>query len=168
MIEIRDESWFTQIPTRPKELLLLAIELYDREVSVQSALYDYSFIVFPASKAYEGFLKHFFFSQGLISKKTYEGKRFRIGRALNPDIHPNGQDEYWLYDDLSKKCGREVAFEMWDTWLICRNQVFHFFPLKKATLTLAEANTRLEKIFSIIRVAILCSNPQKQQAIYKR
>ncbi len=158
MHEITTEHWFAQIPRRPQELLRLSLDLFQREVEEQTAYSDYSFVLFSAAKAYEGFLKHYFFTQGLISKKTYEGKRFRIGRALNPDIHPKGRDEYWLYDDVSKHCGTEVAIELWDTWLVCRNQVFHFFPLKDSRMTLEETQRRLEKVLSAIRVAILCSS----------
>lgn len=157
MQEVTQEHWFEQIPERPKKLLALSLDLYQRELSQKSDLEDYSFLVFPAAKAYEGFLKHYFFTQGLISKGTYEGKRFRIGRALNPDIHPKGRDEYWLYDDVSKRCGSDLALELWDTWLVCRNQVFHFFPLKDTSVSISEAQRMIEKIFSAIRITIYCN-----------
>lgn len=157
MRDIVSQHWFEQIPDRPRHLLILALDLHEREQAQTSDLYDYSYVVFPAAKAYEGFLKYYFFTQGLITKKTYEGKRFRIGRALNPDLHPNGQDEYWLYDDISKRCGAEVARELWDTWLTCRNQVFHFFPNKENPLSLDQARLKLEQVLSTLRVLILCS-----------
>lgn len=156
MQEVTQEHWFEQIPERPKKLLTLALDLFQREASLEEKLYDYSFVVFPAAKAFEGFLKHYFFTQGLITKRTYESKRFRIGRALNPDIHPKGRDEYWLYDDVSSRCGSDIAVELWDTWLTCRNQVFHFFPSKDSTLTEIEAQRKLEKVLSAIRATILC------------
>lgn len=157
MKEVTQEHWFDQIPERPQKLLTLSLDLYQREVDENTNYSDYSFLVFPAAKAFEGFLKHYFFTQGLITKRTYEGKRFRIGRALNPDIHPKGRDEYWLYDDVSHKCGSEIAVELWDTWLECRNQVFHFFPLKDSSLTLPQAQHKLEKILSAIRATVLCN-----------
>lgn len=157
MKELIHEHWFDQIPERPKTLLTLALDLYQREVDENTDLPDYSFVVFPAAKAFEGFLKHYFFTQGLITKRTYEGKRFRIGRALNPDIHPKGRDEYWLYDDVSHKCGSEIAVELWDTWLTCRNQVFHFFPLKDSKLSLPQAQLKLEKVLSAVRATVLCN-----------
>lgn len=155
--QVTQEHWFESIPERPRTLLTLSLDLYEREVAQGSELEDYSFLVFPAAKAYEGFLKHYFFTQGLIAKRTYEGKRFRIGRALNPDIHPKGRDEYWLYDDVSKRCGAELATELWDTWLVCRNQVFHYFPLKDTSLRLTDAQRLIEKVLSAIRTTILCN-----------
>lgn len=153
-----EEPWFESIPKRQRQLLLLSLELFEREVTQKSDLFDYSFVLFPAAKAFEGFLKHYFFTQGLISRQVYEGKRFRIGRALNPDIHPNGRDEYWLYDDVSKKCGHDLAIELWETWLSCRNQVFHFFPKRDVSLSLMDVQDRLEKLLSAVRVAVLCAH----------
>ncbi len=154
---ITQEHWFEKIPDRSKNMLVLALNLFEREVAQETNFDDYSYVVFPAAKAYEGFLKHYFFTQGLITKRTYEGRRFRIGRALNPDMHPNGRDEYWLFDDVSSRCGAKVARELWDTWLNCRNQVFHFFPNKESKLSLGQARQKLEKVLSAVRMLIMCS-----------
>lgn len=148
--------WIETLSERVKAMVMLSLELYDRELTMTSKLYDYSFIVFPIATAYEGFLKQYFFELGLINKSTYEGKRFRIGRALNPDIHPRGRDEFWLYDDLQRKCGSQAATELWDTWLTCRNGIFHFFPLQDSKLTLSEAKQHIEKILGAIRLAQSC------------
>jgi len=128
------------------------------EACVREPMGDYSFIVFPMAKAYEGFLKKYLFDLGLISQHTYEGKRFRIGRALNPDIYENHRDEYWLYDDVVKRCGKDTAQALWNTWLTCRNRVFHFFPKEKGYLSLAQAEKRLDMIKNAMSKAINCIN----------
>ncbi len=150
------DFWLESLPEKIKNLVLQSLSLYEREKNQIETQHDYSFIVFPAAKAYEGFLKRYFFEVGLINKHTYEGKRFRIGRALNPDIHPRGRDEYWLYDDLQRKCGTDAAIELWDTWLTCRNGVFHYFPLHDNTLSLDQAKKFIEKILGAIRLAQSC------------
>jgi len=50
---------------------------------------DYSYLVFPFAKSYEGFLKKLFLDLGFISQQVYESDHFRIGRALNPHLEKN-------------------------------------------------------------------------------
>ena len=47
---------------------------------------DYSYLVFPFAKAYEGFLKQLFLDLRFISQKEYNSDHFRIGKALNPSL----------------------------------------------------------------------------------
>jgi len=64
---------------------------------------DYSFIVFPAAKAYEGFLKKLFFDLGFITEEDYYGKHFRIGKALNPSL-PKELRHNGAYDKIVSRC----------------------------------------------------------------
>lgn len=141
---------------RHRMLIEVAYELYNREQENPGLFVDYSFIVFPIAKAYEGFLKLYFYDLELIDKKTYEGKRFRIGRALNPDVYREQRDEDWLYDDLVQLCGEAVARDLWETWLECRNRVFHFFPLSENKLTLEQAKERIDQVSASIEAAVQC------------
>ena len=91
-------------------------------------LHDYSFVVFPAAKAYEGFLKKLFLDLKLITRRQYEGDRFRIGRALNPNL-PIRYRWDWVYGRLVDYCqGGKLADELWRVWQDSRNRIFHFFP----------------------------------------
>ncbi|HOD01497.1 MAG TPA: hypothetical protein PKH50_02140 [bacterium] len=87
---------------------------------------DYSFIVFPFAKAYEGFLKRFLLDIGLITEDEYYGDEIRIGRLLNP----NYQDNTSVYDKVCgyTKGGKNLAQRLWDAWKRGRNTVFHYFP----------------------------------------
>lgn len=143
------QTWQQEMIDQAKWLLV-------REENSGEHLKDYSFIVFPMAKAYEGFLKDYLFDMGLISQETYHSRRFRIGRALNPDISPNQRDAWWLYDDLVRSCGEEVAQMLWDTWLGCRNHVFHYFPGEKAVMDLAHARKNLARIESSMTMAKEC------------
>jgi len=153
MNQISSEPWFIFLSDWQKKLVELALELYENESKLKHNYCDYSFIIFPMSKAYEGFLKKWLFSLRLINQKVYEGKRFRIGRALNPDLPHRLRDEYWLYDDIVKRCGPDSGRFIWDTWLQCRNQVFHFFPKGKGSFTLKEARERLDMVIEAMTLA---------------
>ena len=87
---------------------------------------DYSFIVFPFAKAYEGFLKKFFWDIGLITEDDYYGDEIRIGRLLNP----NYEDNTSVYSKVCghAKGGKIIAKRLWDAWKRGRNTVFHYFP----------------------------------------
>lgn len=161
-------DWFFTLEKDQQDFVELAIWLFERENSSETAnsgessaqnqtkLADYSFILFPASKAYEGFLKKYLFNIGILNQRQYESKRFRIGRALNPDISQNHRDEHWLYDDIARRCGDDVARELWETWLKCRNRVFHYFPGQKSSLELSEVQNRLIRVISAMQLAYSC------------
>jgi len=87
---------------------------------------DYSFIVFPFAKAYEGFLKKFLWDIGLITEDDYYGDEIRIGRLLNP----NYEDNTSVYGKVcgQTKGGKQIAQKLWDAWKRGRNTVFHYFP----------------------------------------
>ncbi len=123
---------------------------------MDNGISDYAFIVFPIAKAYEGFLKEFLYALELIDQRTFEGKRFRIGRALNPDINENQRDEWWLYDDVSRLCGDALASTLWNAWLECRNRVFHYYPMTVTALSLTQAHACIVELSQAIESAVAC------------
>lgn len=153
---ITQRAWFSFLPADQQQLIELSFSLFEREKSLHSSLIDCSFIIFPMAKAYEGFLKLYLFEMGLISQKTFEGKRFRIGRALNPDIRLSQRDEFWLYDNVAQYCGDDVARLMWNTWLECRNQVFHYFPHRNQYIALSQVGEYLFMMDTTITQAYQC------------
>lgn len=136
--------------------IYMAYQLWKREVTQNTQLPDYTFIVFPASKAYEGFLKDLFLDLELIDEPTYSSRRFRIGRALNPDVSPNQRDKEWLYDDVKLYCGPDLAKRLWYTWLECRNHLFHYFPHNDHPLTLVQSREKLDQVTLTIEAALAC------------
>ncbi len=155
-VEWEVSAWFEYLEDSQKELVLLSRELLKREQTTKTAFSDYGFVVFPMSKAYEGFLKQYFYDLALIDTPTFEGRRFRIGRALNPDIRRSQRDEFWLYDDLEHLCGAALAHELWETWLECRNRVFHFFPVGEQVVTLERAEHMVDRLSSAFSAAVMC------------
>ena len=141
----KNAPWYDYLDHCQQELIGVSFALTEQKEHFAN-LKDFSFIVFPAAKAYEGFLKKVFYDLQLINKDTYEGRHFRIGRALNPDIRSHQRDEDWLYDNVEIRFGNVLARQLWDTWLLCRNHVFHYFSDCEQFLTFTEAVDRLEMI----------------------
>lgn len=115
--------------------------------SGSKVFHDYSFIVFPAAKAYEGYLKKVFFDMGFITDEDYHGKRFRIGKALNPFLDKKYRENESVYDKIVSHCGgKELADTLWDAWTNGRNVVFHWFPDEKRAVSFNEAEEKIKQI----------------------
>lgn len=150
-VSLKDKPWYDYLEEDLRELLEESFELIERVPAWHDGFHDYSFIVFPAAKAYEGYLKKLFLDLGFIGEKDYYGKHFRIGKALNPQLEKIYREKESVYD-------RIVAFSkdshlgdmLWDTWKTCRNLVFHWFPDEKRAITYDEAKQRVEKVIGAI------------------
>lgn len=151
------QAWFAQIPEDLQVLISSSLELFHREHRLQSNYQDYAFLIFPLAKAYEGVLKHYLLESGLISPSTFASRRFRIGRALNPDVSQNQRDKWWLFDDLVRQCGQEVAYGVWQAWLECRNHVFHYFPQQQNHFSLDEAERKMEQLLRVMEALMYCT-----------
>ncbi len=154
-------NWYRFLTPWQQQLVQVTAKLIDQHQPNKDNsqyLVDYSFLVFSMSKAYEGFLKKFLYDFKLINKKTYEGRRFRIGRALNPAVSKNQRDQYWLYDNVVQLCSKKVAQDLWEAWLYCRNRVFHFFPKDKGLLTYEQALAKIYRLSEAMEQAISCMN----------
>jgi hypothetical protein len=125
---------------------------------------DYGFVIFPAAKVYEGFLKSYFYHMGMISKGSYLSEHFRIGKALNPDLPLRFRDETWLYDDVSQVCNELTAKQLWQAWKVGRNEVFHYNGNGgDRYLSLLEAEERLRVIEAAMQAAIRCETRMKRE-----
>jgi len=114
---------------------------------------DYSYLVFPFAKAYEGFLKKLFLDIGFIPQHVYEGDHFRIGRALNPHLEKKLRHES-VYDRISSHTGNtQLADKLWSIWKKGRNLVFHYFPHNLRALTLTDAENNIEEMLSVMTKA---------------
>ncbi len=115
---------------------------------------DYSYIVFPFAKAYEGFLKKLFLDCGFITQKQYESDHFRIGRALNPYLEKSLRFES-VYDKIISFCGDKLlADQLWNMWKRGRNLVFHYFPHNLKALTFQEADVIISEMLDVMQKAV--------------
>jgi hypothetical protein len=139
-IDITQKPWFDYLEHDIKELLNESLYLLDVVPNWKDTFHDYSFVVFPASKAFEGFLKRLFLDMGFISKQQYYYKYFRIGKALNPELEKKFRQKESIYDKIVQYCsGVQLADQLWKTWKLCRNNLFHWFPDERTVITFPEA-----------------------------
>ena len=150
---ISQQIWFKNLAYEQRELLQQSLFLVEDMRQHHRQFFDYSFVIMPAAKAYEGFVKDVLFKLGLISEKHYLGTHFRVGKSLNPELEqmPYLKKEA-LYDELTRSFGEEtVPRAMWDTWKACRNQTFHYFPKEEKTVSLDMARSRVEQIMEVLK-----------------
>ena len=158
-MKVEKKPWWSYLNEDLQESLSLSFQLAEKSSEWSKKYHDYSFIVFPAAKAYEGFLKKFFLDMGFITEGDYKGKHFRIGKALNPDLEDKYKSDDWVYVKLEKYCqGKDLPDKLWSTWKQSRNLLFHWFPEEKNAVTHNEAVERLLMIVSAIdEVFTTCS-----------
>lgn len=115
---------------------------------------DFSYLVFPFAKAYEGFLKKLFLDCGFITRQQYESDHFRIGRALNPYLEKHLRFES-VYDKIiSYTNDKNLADKLWDMWKRGRNLVFHYFPHNLKALTFNEAEMIIAEMMDVMQKAV--------------
>lgn len=159
-LSFEETLWYGLLSSHGQRLVRLSSYLYEREVRLHTNLSSYSFVVFPMAKAYEGFLKTYLHEMQILPKAGYEDHKFRIGRAMNPDISERHKDEWWLYDDLERVCSRDVARGLWDAWIECRNRLFHFYFDDEVPLPLPIAKKKLLQMHVAMEKAMQCLRAQ--------
>lgn len=124
-------------------------------VSAMNAVYgDYSFTVFPFAKVYEGFLKKLFLQIGAIDNYQYNNDRWRVGRALNPQLEKDLRHTESVYDRLVELCNPELPEVLWRAWKRGRNQIFHFWPGRTRPLSFSEAKEIVGEIEEAMEAAL--------------
>ena len=167
MKNLEEYPWWSYLNKIQQDLIKQSFHLIEEEEKESEAHKDYSFVVFPAAKAYEGFLKKLFYDLGLISQDQFLGDKFRIGRALNPAVFKEYPHES-VYEKLSRFCGKEeVPATLWRTWRTSRNLVFHFFEEKENLISLKEAKKRVEEIVEAIDFSFKTCQVSKNTTSYK-
>lgn len=160
-IMFEGDAWFDYLAEGERDLVVQAYRLLEESGIRNKELggpqyHDYSFVVFPMAKAFEGFLKQVFLEAGLITEATYNGDRFRIGKSLNPALPPRARGIWWLYGPLKEQCGEVMPQVLWTAWKDCRNMLFHFFPQHKHFITLVEAEQRLGQLKEAMVAMLRC------------
>lgn len=146
MDNLEKEPWWRYLDEDLQELMNTSLLLSQKVGDWEEKFHDYSFVVFPASKAYEGFLKKLFLDMGFISKEVYFGKRFRIGKALNPSLEKRFRKES-IYDKLVRFSENSILADyLWETWKNCRNLLFHWFPDERKVISFPEAKRCVDRI----------------------
>ncbi len=110
---------------------------------------DYSFLVAPISKAYEGYLKDFFLKTRIINQYDYQSDRFRVGKTLNPSLRYKRFSIYQKLTNLNEE-GEILAEKLWTAWKYGRNEIFHYFPNSLKYLSREEAEDRISMLLDAI------------------
>jgi len=110
---------------------------------------DYSFLVFPFAKAYEGFLKQVFKDVKMISQLDYISDHLRLGKMMSPNLIGK-LGERSLYLKIQKKAGVELSENVWSIWKKGRNQIFHYFPHNFKAVTFEEARLTINEMIKVM------------------
>jgi hypothetical protein len=125
---------------------------------------DYSYLVFPFAKMFEGFLKQLFLDLGFIEEGMYYSDRFRIGKALSPNYSNYAGS---VYGQVEKKYGKALATRLWHVWKEGRNLVFHYFPHNYRALTRDQAIELIDQLIQAMEEAVDITHvtPKKREDV---
>ena len=113
---------------------------------------DYSYMVFPYAKMYEGFLKQLFRDLGIIAARDFYSDHFRIGKALSPHLSKR-LGRHSVYAQFSRRFGEELTEKLWQTWKDARNLVFHYFPHNYRALSREHAIVLIDNLIDTMVAA---------------
>lgn len=127
--------------------------LVDNAKNIPRQVSDYSYLVFPFAKGYEGFLKKLFLDLKMIKEDEYYGDEIRIGRILNPTYNKKAKSVFYKIR-VSDRGDEKLAQELWEMWHDGRNQVFHYFPHNFRKLSYKEAIDIINSIILAMQSAV--------------
>jgi hypothetical protein len=124
---------------------------------------DYSYLVFPFAKLYEGFLKQLFTDLGIMSQREYRSDHYRIGRTLSPGMVGRLRGRS-AYGQIEERFGKDLATRLWHAWKNGRNMVFHYFAHNYRALALDQAKTLITVLCDAMEDAVVRTNvrPMRQ------
>lgn len=137
------------------------VEIILKRLQIKDTISDFSFLVSPIAKAYEGFLKEFFLKIEIITEADFESERFRVGKTLNPSLRYKRFSVFQKLTEIDPK-GEELAENLWDAWKFGRNEIFHYFPNNYKSLSQNEAEERINLLLrAVIKAGIFLEQNQK-------
>lgn len=123
---------------------------------------DYSFLIFPFAKAYEGFLKKLFLDIKYISHLDYISDHLRLGKLMSPNLIGKLGDRS-LYKKITDNQTKDLAERIWMAWKLGRNQVFHYFPHNLKAVTFEQAEQTIQEITATMEEAYQRLQPHNQK-----
>jgi len=158
----RKSKLWKYLPDEIRGLLIDGEKLLVECHSLSGQISDYSYLVFPFAKAYEGFLKQLFLDLGLIHEEDFYSDDIRIGRILNPVFIDKPESVYYKLRKYSKE-GEEAAERLWKVWTHGRNQLFHYYPHNFRRLSNQEAAKIIEEMLGAMSAAIEILSSRSQR-----
>lgn len=138
---------FWQYLSQPQKDLILEGQYLMNDVMRHGNYHfkDYSFLVFPFAKAYEGFLKQLFRDTKMISHLDYISDHLRLGKLMSPNLTERLGDRS-LYTKILERSTQELADKIWQAWKIGRNQIFHYYPHNIKAISFEEAEKIINQL----------------------
>lgn len=122
---------------------------------------DYSYLVFPFAKLYEGFLKDVFLDLGIIAERDYRSTHFRIGKVLSPNLMRR-LGKRSAFGQIRKRYGEALADQLWHAWKEGRNVVFHYFPEDVRLLSKEQAMACITTLVVAMETCVARTNVYKK------
>lgn len=160
MIQQDSRLWLYLSPFQRNLVVDGTLLINDCHIHPKEQLSDYSYLVFPFAKLYEGYLKQLLFDLGIIEKREYRSDHFRIGKALSPHL-VSRLGIHSAYGEIAKRYGDSLALRLWDAWKEGRNLVFHYYPHNFRALTFDEAKQRIDAIIQAMKESVEITNPRR-------
>lgn len=145
------EDFWNYLSIPQQDLILEGNYLKDQIIQdSEYSFKDYSFLVFPYAKAYEGFLKQAFLDCKFITHLDYISDHFRVGKMLSPNLMEK-LGEKSLYKQISEASTKDFADEVWTTWKMHRNEILHYYPHNIKAIEFNEADGVIKTIISTMQ-----------------
>ncbi len=145
--------FWTYLSGMQKDLILQGDCLMQNVVSkICYNFKDYSFLIFPYAKAYEGYLKQLFLDVQFITEEDYVSNHFRLGKYLSPHLIDHLGDQS-LYAQIRNSSTRDLAELIWQTWKTGRNQIFHYYPHNNKLVSYEDAQEIAQQILQVMEKA---------------
>ena len=151
----KDGEFWNYLSQTQKDLILEGQYLLDDIIRHHAYNFkDYSFLVFPFAKTYEGFLKQLFKDIKFISHLDYISDHLRLGKLMSPNLQMKLGDRS-LYKKMETAVNSEFAERVWQTWKTGRNQIFHYFPHNLKAISFVEAEEIIDQIIMTMEGAFV-------------
>lgn len=146
--------------SKPQQNLILEGNYLMNNVIKQTAytFQDYSFLVFPYAKAFEGYLKMIFFDAGFISHLDYISDHLRLGKLMSPNI-ADRLGERSLYNKVKLNVNEALADMIWDGWRLGRNEIFHYFPHNLRSISITQAEGIVDQLIQTMQQTYIGLKP---------
>jgi len=157
MIVNRDTNLWKYLTQEMKELVVEGEALLKScQLSGEIEVKDFSYLVFPWGKLYEGFLKKVFLDLNFITSEDYYGNEVRIGKLLSTGMGNKPPHRLSIVNELSssKILGENLTKVMRGVWKNSRNSVFHFFPDNVYKLDLDTAKKRINEVVKCMELVV--------------
>jgi len=164
----KESQFWTYLSQGQRDLLEEGLYLMDNVIKNQVYQFkDYSFLVFPFAKSYEGFLKQIFRDKKLISRLDYISDHLRLGKLMSPNLIGKLGPES-LYLKIENGYSKELADKVWNVWKNGRNQIFHYFPHNIKAISFNESRGICMDILRTMEEVYVKINPKSEPQISKK